>query len=149
MDKYLKMEADYHQVYEMNQRLVSEIELYKHRLGSTITEVDYLKAQRHEPVIIEHKRDSGKKSNRNTTLMLKHFTKKMQLRHDETLKRVLMRTWIDKFRSRTHRIATPGAVQEYLMNLIMDVRTVLNDEIWEIFIRSVDTANTRKTNSVI
>lgn len=43
-DKYLKMEADYHQIYEMNQRLVSEHELMKHRYAVVLDENEYFKS---------------------------------------------------------------------------------------------------------
>ena len=194
MDKFLKMETDHHQIYEMNQRLVSETEQNKHRLATTINEVDCLKARRphvhHEIHVPPHQMPYDNRScdirpydtrpdnvrpcddrhyddrhyddrhhgmkNKGAFHFIKKSQKNMQRRHDKQLMKLTLSTWVQKFRqmkgfspkSRGGH-GQDGDIAARLLRTIYDVRKCLIEEIWTIFLRSVDTAHTKKTNSVI
>lgn len=179
MDKYLKMEGDYHQIYEMNKRLVSECELYKHRLGTAINEVDCMKGSRphihqayhippgghHVPLEVHmpqgvvhhggHHQGYGMK-HKGVFNFVKKSLKNMQRKHDGNIMKLVMQTWVQRFRQMKGfgpkvkgGFGNDGDVGARLLRLVYDVRKCLIEEIWEIFLRSVDTAHTKKTNSII
>ena len=73
-------------------------------------------------------------------------------RHGEAMKGLMLQIWTLKFQQRrlnAKPVHGHVTINDKLLELLMATREAIINDVWEIFIRSVNTAHVKKTNSLI
>lgn len=136
----------------------ADLALHHSRHGCLQSELDQLKRSgmhNHHHQVNDHRQEEeprGVHKSVDLPRKMEVILSGIENRHGEALKGLMLQIWTLKFQQRRMN-AKPVhghvTINDKLLELLMATREAIINDVWEIFIRSVNTAHVKKTNSLI